>query len=91
LIPLNETTTFLPGTKNLTILGQGTRWRMQKADYMNPKLYAHSEDRAGLSLIGCDGCRVQDVTISDTGGDGVSDLVPTVPAGVHVSYTRTLT
>ena len=59
------------GTRNLTVLGDGTRWRMQKADYINPLLYNHSEYRAGLSLIGCDGCRVQDVTISDTGGDGV--------------------
>ena len=59
------------GTRNLTILGRGTRWRMQKADYTNPLLYNHSEYRAGLSLRGCDGCRVQDVTISDTGGDGV--------------------
>ncbi len=59
------------GTRNLTILGRGTHWRMQKADYTNPQLYNHSEYRAGLALIGCDGCRVQDVTISDTGGDGV--------------------
>lgn len=46
------------GTRNLTILGRGTHWRMQKADYINPLLYNHSEYRAGLSLKGCDGCRV---------------------------------
>ena len=37
---------------------------MQKADYTNTSIYKHSEYRAGLALMGCQGLRVSDVTIS---------------------------
>ena len=86
-------------TANLTIIGGGTRWRMQRADCeylsaqfqfsvlmaedesnhrpraapvvdMNATLYKHSEYRCGLAIVGVDGFRISDVTISDTGGDG---------------------
>ena len=38
---------------NITILGRGAVWRMRKADYANPQLYNHSEDRHALALYGC--------------------------------------
>ena len=37
---------------------------------MNKTLYNHSEYRCGLAILGVDGFRISDVTISDTGGDG---------------------
>ena len=58
-------------TANLSIVGGGTHWRMQQADYVNKSLYNHSEFRCGLAIVGVDGFQISDVTISDTGGDGL--------------------
>jgi hypothetical protein len=62
------------GSFNVTIQGaKGATIRMQKQDYMNPKLYpVHNEWRYGLSLSsGSRHIKVCDLTVSAAGGDGV--------------------
>ena len=63
-----------PSVTNLTIRGApggGSRLAMRRADYANPALYAHSEDRCALCLSEVVGARILDILIEDTGGDGV--------------------
>lgn len=62
---------YAHAVEDLTIVGYGARWIMQRRDYANASKYVHAEDRHGLSIMSSDGVRVRGLTISETGGDGV--------------------
>lgn len=52
--------------------GQGNVvFRMQKADYDNPKLYAKAEWRHGIALYNCKDVTLRNLTVTKTGGDGL--------------------
>lgn len=59
-------------TTNLTISGYGATWRMRRSDYNNSLLYAKSEGRHGLNLMGCRDTVIEGLRIELTGGDGIS-------------------
>ncbi|HOY58395.1 MAG TPA: nucleoside hydrolase [Verrucomicrobiota bacterium] len=50
--------------------GQGARIRMHKRDYQSAP-YDKSEWRHGLAIFGCRNVLIQDLTIEQTGGDGI--------------------
>lgn len=59
---------------NLTIRGAaggGSRLEMQKHDYMNNKLYVHSEARHAICVSEALHVRISDLEIVNTGGDGI--------------------
>lgn len=57
---------------NITIRGgRGTTFRMWRSDYGNASLYNHSEARHGISLYGATNVRLDGLTVTETGGDGV--------------------
>ncbi|HEX3000685.1 MAG TPA: right-handed parallel beta-helix repeat-containing protein, partial [Armatimonadota bacterium] len=55
--------------KNLVIRGKAVL-RMRKSDYMAPP-YKKAEWRHGISLWGCRDIVIEDVTIAESGGDGI--------------------
>ena len=57
--------------KDVTIVGNGARWTMQRRDYNNTAKYAHSEHRHALSIMSSTTIAVRDVRIYETGGDGI--------------------
>ena len=59
--------------ENVTVCGGGpdTVLRMWREDYANVSRYNHSEGRHGVSLHGVTNFAIRDLTISDSGGDGV--------------------
>jgi hypothetical protein len=56
--------------KNLTIRGNGAVWRMHKADYHKAP-YQLAEWRHALSIHGCENITVEDLTLANSGGDGI--------------------
>jgi inosine-uridine nucleoside N-ribohydrolase len=50
--------------------GKSTHIRMRKQDYQSAS-YEKSEWRHGVALFGCRNVRIQDLTIKETGGDGI--------------------
>ena len=58
------------GSKNLTLRGNGATLRMHKSDYHKPP-YELAEWRHALSLRGCENVTVEDLTLADSGGDGI--------------------
>ncbi len=62
------------GTKvsNLVLRGEGKAvLRMRKKDYQNPALYEKSEWRMGISLTDCANITLRNLTVTQTGGDGL--------------------
>lgn len=60
--------------ENITIEGSGNgtgTLQMQRTDYNNPDLYAHSEWRHGISLRDCKNITLRNFNITATGGDGL--------------------
>ena len=55
---------------NVVLTGGGTL-KMWFEDYTNKALYAWSEWRMGLSLLSCKNVTVENLRISDSGGDGI--------------------
>lgn len=55
---------------NVLLTGGGTL-KMWFEDYTNKALYAWSEWRMGLSLLSCKNVTVENLRISDSGGDGI--------------------
>ena len=58
------------GCKNLTLEGNGATLRMHKSDYHKPP-YEPAEWRHALSLRGCENVLVEDLTLAESGGDGI--------------------
>lgn len=59
--------------ENLTIRGEGENiLRMHIEDYNNQKIYKLSEYRHGICLSGCRNVKISNLTIKDTGGDGIA-------------------
>lgn len=57
---------------DFTLEGQGTViLKMQKEDYDNPALYTHAEWRHGLNMTTCSNVTISNLTVSQTGGDGL--------------------
>ena len=57
--------------RNLVIRGEGTVvLRMHKRHYQMAA-YKKSEWRHGISLLGCENVRVENLTVRETGGDGI--------------------
>jgi hypothetical protein len=63
------------GVVNVTLAGVGVpssaNLSMWKSDYANISMYTKAEWRAGVNVVGSKGVTVANLTISDTGGDGV--------------------
>lgn len=60
------------GGENITIEGKGNALIvMNKKDYRNPKLYTQSEHRHIFSLIGVINVTIRNLTLADSGGDGI--------------------
>lgn len=58
--------------ENITLRGEGKAvLQMQKADYQNPELYKPGEWRHGINLGGCTNVTIRNLTIRETGGDGL--------------------
>ena len=51
--------------------GHGATFRMWRHDYANATLYNHSEARHGIALYGSRNIRLEGMTVTETGGDGV--------------------
>ena len=58
------------GIANTRLSGTNVTFRMWKNDYMNPP-YDPGEWRMGISLWGVTNITIEDITIQDTGGDGI--------------------
>ena len=58
------------GIKNLSLQGNGATLRMHKGDYHKAP-YELAEWRHALSLRGCENVTVEDLTLADSGGDGI--------------------
>jgi len=58
--------------RNLTLRGEGkVIFRMRKHDYQNPEEYRQGEWRHGINLSGCTNVVIRNLTISESGGDGL--------------------
>ena len=61
------------GVKNSVFRGEGDNiLRMQINDYNNRKLYKVSEWRHGFFISGCQDIKISNITVKDTGGDGIA-------------------
>lgn len=56
--------------KNVTLSGNGATLRMWKADY-HTDAYTQAEWRHCLSILSCTNVKVHDLTLADSGGDGI--------------------
>ena len=60
------------GVTNVVLRGEGRAiLRMNRADYLDPSKYVHSEFRHLLSLHGVANVSVRNLTLEESGGDGV--------------------
>ena len=59
----------LTGAEHVAIRGRG-RLRMRRDDYVKPP-YSKAEWRFGVALYGVKDVRIEDITVSETGGDGL--------------------
>lgn len=58
--------------KNVRLTGKGkVLFIMNKKDYQDPKQYKHAEWRHTVNIWNCDGVTVENITMRDSGGDGV--------------------
>jgi hypothetical protein len=60
------------GASNISFIGYGATIKMQKADYMNPALYAVSQWRHCIGIKSSTGIRILGLTLKESGGDGVA-------------------
>jgi hypothetical protein len=59
-------------SSNVSVLGHGAAtFRMWRSDYVNPRLYNHSEGRHGIAVYGSRNVLLDGLTVTETGGDGV--------------------
>ncbi len=74
---------------NVAINGGGTV-RMWLEDYTNRNLYAWSEWRHAISLLGCSNVRIENLTVENSGGDGLylGRRTPDSNVGVTVRDVR---
>lgn len=57
---------------NLSLIGEGkVIFRMRRDDYDNPSLYQKAEWRHGISLWECEDVIIRNLTVRETGGDGL--------------------
>jgi hypothetical protein len=56
---------------SMTSSGAGATIKMRKSDYLNPSLYTPSEHRHAVSIRGSQNVTLSNMTIRDTGGDGI--------------------
>jgi hypothetical protein len=57
---------------NVSLIGYGATFRMQKADYMNPALYGYSQWRHCIGITSATGIKILGLTLKESGGDGVA-------------------
>lgn len=57
---------------NFALIGQGkVMFRMHREDYANPALYEKAEWRHGINLRDCSNAILRNITVTETGGDGL--------------------
>jgi hypothetical protein len=57
---------------NFALIGQGNvAFRMHREDYANPALYEKAEWRHGINLRDCSNAVFRNLTVTETGGDGL--------------------
>ena len=57
---------------NFSLIGQGNVvFRMHREDYANPALYEKAEWRHGINLRDCSNATFRNITVTETGGDGL--------------------
>lgn len=59
------------GASNVVLRGCGATFRMWVCDYTNSALYAKSEWRHAIGLWGVSNYRIEGLTLSSSGGDGI--------------------
>lgn len=62
------------GKTNVTVIGNGTTWTMNRSDYVSGGDYAAGENRHGLHVFGCTNAFFSGINIVDTGGDGITSV-----------------
>ncbi len=62
----------LKDVTNVVMRGEGNaRLAMNRSDYLDPKRYRHAEWRHLLSLHSVDNVKIRDLSLEESGGDGV--------------------
>jgi hypothetical protein len=75
----------IQGVANVSLIGYGATFRMQKADYMNPSLYGFSEGRMCIGIFaGATGIKIMGLILRDSGGDGIFVYWPPSPSNVVI-------
>jgi hypothetical protein len=77
-----------PKSSNLTILGHGAVWRMQRRQYADLSLYTPAEWRHTLKLQEVNGVTLIGLTLEESGGDGI--YVGAGSANVHIEKVKLL-
>ncbi len=78
-LDLNDSVLLASDSQNLVIRGgEGSKIRMFREDYLQTP-YLAGEWRMGISLNGCKNVRIENLTIENTGGDGIYIAPGTVP------------
>ncbi len=73
--------------QNVTVRGEGSAMVvMDIKDYQNPKLYKYSEWRHAISLRGSTNVKVENLTVKNSGGDGVY-----IASGRKMGYCKNVT
>jgi hypothetical protein len=75
----------LENVSNISLIGYGATFKMQKADYMDPALYGFSEARSCISIFaGATGIKIMGLILRDSGGDGVVIYFPPTPSNILI-------
>jgi hypothetical protein len=72
-IGTNDCLFRIDNVSNVSLIGYGATFRMQKADYMKSP-YVTEQWRHGIMITGSSGIKILGLTVKETGGDGV-DLI----------------
>ena len=61
----------LDSVRNVSLVGYGATLKMWRQDYNDPSLYAHSEGRHAIAVLGAQDVSIRGLVVSESGGDGV--------------------
>ena len=76
------------GVHNLTVVGHGATWKMQRQDYANVSLFSRAEWRHTLKLSAVDNVKIVGLTLEESGGDGV--YINAGSSNIHLEKVRLL-
>ena len=76
------------GAQNLTIIGHGATWRMQRRSYANATIFSRAEWRHTLRLSAVDNVKIIGLTLEESGGDGI--YINAGASNIHIEKVRLL-